>query len=236
MEAKSKKILVVTWGTRGDIQPMIALCRGFIDAGHEVTLQGPQEGKSMADKFSIPYLTLSGDMAALLSSPDFHRAIQTQNLESLKKINEFEESLGSIGPEILEAAANKDLLVTCFLLAGNVWLVHKKTNIPIVVVTFQPFTPTKELGPFLSSGLFTSDFSKNLALWEKTLDFMGHLCDSAVSKYWKSWGLGSEEPKFGPLGVWSEFHDNKIPQIEAYSIEAIGKRPEDYPDFVKILG
>ncbi|WP_371745916.1 glycosyltransferase [Arthrobacter oryzae] len=36
------KVLIMTLGTRGDVQPFIALARGLMAAGHEVVLTAPQ--------------------------------------------------------------------------------------------------------------------------------------------------------------------------------------------------
>jgi len=36
------KVLITTLGTRGDVQPFVALARGLLAAGHEVVLAAPQ--------------------------------------------------------------------------------------------------------------------------------------------------------------------------------------------------
>lgn len=50
------KIALVILGTRGDVQPMIALALGFIAHGHEATVYAPVENKELAEKHACPFV------------------------------------------------------------------------------------------------------------------------------------------------------------------------------------
>ena len=53
------KIALCTGGTRGDVQPMLALAVALIEAGHEVILAGPPENKAWVESYDCPFAGLS---------------------------------------------------------------------------------------------------------------------------------------------------------------------------------
>jgi len=49
------KIVCVILGTRGDVQPMIALATGLIKKGHEVLIVAPPENEELARRYDWFY-------------------------------------------------------------------------------------------------------------------------------------------------------------------------------------
>jgi UDP:flavonoid glycosyltransferase YjiC (YdhE family) len=62
------RIVLATSGSRGDVQPMIALSLGLINAGHDVRLVGPPEKKQWAEALGCPYTGLGQDVTAFLNT------------------------------------------------------------------------------------------------------------------------------------------------------------------------
>jgi UDP:flavonoid glycosyltransferase YjiC (YdhE family) len=62
------KIVLSTFGSRGDVQPMLALCLGLQAAGHEVLLIGPPEKAAWAAELACPYQPAGSDLTALLKT------------------------------------------------------------------------------------------------------------------------------------------------------------------------
>jgi UDP:flavonoid glycosyltransferase YjiC (YdhE family) len=52
------KIVCVTLGTRGDVQPMIALATGLIKNNHEVIICAQPENEELARPYNIPFIAL----------------------------------------------------------------------------------------------------------------------------------------------------------------------------------
>jgi len=50
------KVAIVINGTRGDVQPMLALAKGLIENGHEVVCCAPPENEELAQRYSIPFV------------------------------------------------------------------------------------------------------------------------------------------------------------------------------------
>jgi UDP:flavonoid glycosyltransferase YjiC (YdhE family) len=63
----------MTIGSRGDMQPFLALSLGLMGRGHSVLLAGPPEWRRIAEGRGIAYRELGLDISGLLSSPEAAR-------------------------------------------------------------------------------------------------------------------------------------------------------------------
>ena len=68
---------LVTYGSRGDVQPFIYLALGLKDKGHRVTLAAPGNFKQLAESYSINFYPLHGDSENMVKSPEFRKVIST---------------------------------------------------------------------------------------------------------------------------------------------------------------
>jgi UDP:flavonoid glycosyltransferase YjiC (YdhE family) len=62
------KIVLSTFGSRGDVQPMLALALGLRTAGHDALLIGPPEKAAWAAELQCPYQPAGSDVTALIDS------------------------------------------------------------------------------------------------------------------------------------------------------------------------
>lgn len=69
------RICIGTLGTRGDVQPYLALARGLMARGHEVQLAAPEQFTALADKAAVAFTPLPGEFLALLDTPEGKAAI-----------------------------------------------------------------------------------------------------------------------------------------------------------------
>lgn len=63
------KVLIMTLGTRGDVQPFIALARGLLVAGHEVVLAGPQRFAGFVAGHGVPFAGVDDGPMRLMDDP-----------------------------------------------------------------------------------------------------------------------------------------------------------------------
>ena len=56
------RVVALTFGTEGDLRPMIALCRGLRDAGCDALLLGERSATDYAGQCGVPFVPLAGDM------------------------------------------------------------------------------------------------------------------------------------------------------------------------------
>lgn len=69
------RISIHTLGTRGDVQPYIALARGLARHGHEVRLAGPAQFERFVSEKGIPFVPLPGEFLSLLDTPEGKAAV-----------------------------------------------------------------------------------------------------------------------------------------------------------------
>ena len=63
------KVLIMTLGTRGDVQPFIALARGLLAAGHEAVLAAPQRFAGFAAGHGVPFAGVDDGPMRLMDDP-----------------------------------------------------------------------------------------------------------------------------------------------------------------------
>lgn len=71
------KVLVITHGSRGDVQPFVALGRGLIEAGHEVLLAAPDGWADLAARHGVPFVGVFDVMARLNNASVFRAQVET---------------------------------------------------------------------------------------------------------------------------------------------------------------
>lgn len=69
------RIAIETLGTRGDVQPYLALARKLQERGHVVQLAAPTQFAAMSEQYRVPFASLPGDFLALLDTPEGKAAI-----------------------------------------------------------------------------------------------------------------------------------------------------------------
>jgi UDP:flavonoid glycosyltransferase YjiC (YdhE family) len=69
------RIAIQTLGTRGDVQPYLALATGLIARGHVVQIAAPEQFAAMAAARRVPFAPLPGEFLALMQTPEGKAAI-----------------------------------------------------------------------------------------------------------------------------------------------------------------
>ncbi len=140
------RVTIVTGGSRGDIQPFVALGRGLVGAGHQVKVAAYAPFEDFVRSRGLEYARLSGDPGRVV------RRLQE------RRLNQVSFAIGlrrGIGPfvednveECLEACRGSDVVVyTALGFIGS--LVAQKLGISGVGAALQPlFTSTCEFPSF----------------------------------------------------------------------------------------
>ena len=127
------KIVLVTYGSRGDVQPVLALALALQSAGHSVLLAGPPENANWAKGYGCPFAPLGNSVEAFLDSHlNAHgiKATLSFNLFLRREvINQFSEL-----PDLIRHA---DLVLGASLVLG-LPTVAECLNIPYRFIAFAP--------------------------------------------------------------------------------------------------
>ncbi|HTF80567.1 MAG TPA: glycosyltransferase [Cytophagales bacterium] len=105
---------IFTIGTRGDVQPYIALAIGLIARGHRVTIVAPQNFQTIVEGHKLDFFPLPIDVEALMAGPEGRQIMKTGNTFRLlqyfyKKLSEHKEGLRKA---FFEAAQRVDAIIS----------------------------------------------------------------------------------------------------------------------------
>lgn len=134
------RILMPFLGSRGDVQPGVALALELRERGHDVRLGVPPNLVDFARRAGIDPLTTGPDSAALLESDLVQHRIKSSNPRTRwRGLSE----LGTVGWDELaltldREAAESDLIITCFLGQEVARALADKHRIAQVAVHYYP--------------------------------------------------------------------------------------------------
>jgi sterol 3beta-glucosyltransferase len=134
-------ITILTFGSRGDVQPFLPLSLGLMSRGHKVILAAPARFKNLVEEHGITFFPLAGDPEEL------SRRLNDAGYNFFKLVNELMSHAIDIGADIMrqtdEACRDADLIIHTFAHAVGAHTLAREKNIPdIHIQTFPMFTPT----------------------------------------------------------------------------------------------
>ncbi len=226
----AKRIVLTTIGTRGDVQPYMALGLGLKRAGYDVRLAAPENFKDWIEGAGLEFARCGNDSRAFVTSPeavDFLDGSLWYQIRNARKIGL--DFIKSITEDIYHATRDADGIIFHPKADFSVDVAEAK-NIPAIMAAFQPFTPTREfpimvlpiktLGPLanrMSYGvIYLSRVFYNNYLNQYRCDLLG-LKPRSLFRH--------------PLKIGSD----PVPIFYAIS-EFVVPRPRDYPPHVHITG
>src|SRR3712207_3073358 len=151
------RVLVTTWGSRGDFQPYLALARGFRRAGHDVRLAAPDIPyfHDAAAEQGVDYVAAGG-----AADPNEVARFLDSILRGLDPVQQGRRIIeGHLAPSLetayratLEHARWADVVVSHFFQpAGR--MVAEASGRPWVSGSLQPMLPTAQEPPPLVPNL-----------------------------------------------------------------------------------
>ena len=145
------KISIISFGSTGDILPLLPLCRALKSHGHHPTIIANSEIEAETIGFAdIKFRSIGFSTENLLSDQKgtdlLNANSSTKSLKILTKL--IKEQLTIFTPQILDSACDADLILVNerYFLIGHMIVQHRK--IPLIQLSFQPKGPTKEF-PYL---------------------------------------------------------------------------------------
>lgn len=134
-------IVILTFGSRGDVQPFLPLAVGLKARGHSVKLAAPLKFKNLVEEHGIQFVPLAGDLE------DLSRRMNDAGFNAIKIFRDFMRHAVEIGADVLRqveaACKNADLIIHTFAHAVGAHTLAREMNIPdIHIQGFPMFTPT----------------------------------------------------------------------------------------------
>lgn len=144
------KIAMVINGTRGDVQPMLALAKGLIEKGHELICCAPPENEELVKRYNCQFVAFGPDYKELFKKNAQMKGGATK-APSPKEMKKETENQIDLLPELLKGS---DLVLGVGFVLG-VHTVADILNVPYRFVIFYPILlGTNKSDPFINRVLF----------------------------------------------------------------------------------
>ena len=138
---------IYTYGTRGDVQPYIALALALREKGHQVVLSAPGDFKEFVEGFDVPFFPLYGNAEAIMNSPEGQRILKTENNIKLMKYY-FKTVAGMKDPlrkSYFESISRVDYIIANAATLPIVSAIAEKQQKKVAYTYFMPpVVPTSE--------------------------------------------------------------------------------------------
>ena len=149
------RIAIIATGSRGDVEPYLALGVGLNKAGYEVRLVTHQNFEGLVKSHGVEFWPVEGSVQDVAQSKEMRERIGKGNFLSVMSLMAKEAERGALhlAKAGLEASRGVDLLVTGI---GGLYVglsLAEKFSIPLLQAYYIPFTPTRAYPSFLFSNL-----------------------------------------------------------------------------------
>ncbi|MEZ4870019.1 MAG: glycosyltransferase [Caldilineaceae bacterium] len=226
------KIFLSTMGTRGDIQPFIALGRGLQAAGHQVALCTAEGFRPFVEEHGVPYAFMDNEFLAIIQSQAGQNAI-----ESRRGVWEIYRQIGPIIRRSLEdewrsvQEFQPDLMVYHPKMLGS-YHIAEKLQIPSWLALPIPFqTPTRAFPNPMFSGVKLGGWFNRLSY--RLMDLAGVMYGGIVNDFrTKTLEL---QPRRRFASSMVKTNGAPVPVLYAYSPHLVA-RPADFPPEVHVTG
>ncbi len=167
------RIVIIAPGSRGDVQPYIALGKGLQNAGHYIRLVSHSNFESLVTSYGLEFWSFGNDVKDAVENSEMRELTEKGNFLLLmaKMAKEAERESLRFAEGGLLAAQEMDIVLSGIggLFIGTA--IAEKLDIPLVQAYVFPFTPTKDFSSVLAPKLptFLNRFSHHLArqlMWQ----------------------------------------------------------------------
>lgn len=144
---------IFTYGTRGDLQPYVALALGLMDKGHQVTLSATEDFKDFVEGFGVAFQPLWGNAETMMNSKEGQSILQTENSIKLMKyyFKVLHDNRDPLRKSYYEAISKVDFIIANSMTLPILSAIAEKQNKKVALSYFMPpVVPTAEfpLGDF----------------------------------------------------------------------------------------
>ena len=225
-------ISIVASGTRGDVQPYVALAAGLKAAGYTVRVLTSDDFESLVIDAGLEFRSMGSSVEVMLQSEDWRKTTEGGNFIKIlsRMMAEAKHRAHDQALTMPALLAGTDLLIAGMGGLGGAFSIAEKLNIPVVQAYVFPITPTSAFpGPLTPAlpvgGPFNrlSFIAMRQMLWQTI-----RIADVTIRK---ALGL-SRASFFGPFG---SFQRKRVPLLYGYS-QYVLPRPNDWDDLKHVTG
>lgn len=131
---------IFTYGTRGDVQPYIALAMGLEDKGHKVIIAAPENFQDFVEGFGLTFHPLYGNAEEAMNAPEGQSVLRSEN--TIKLMKYFFGVLHTIRLPLrksyIEGISKVDVIIANSATAPIVSAIAEKQNKKMAFTYFMP--------------------------------------------------------------------------------------------------
>ncbi len=227
-------IVLVAVGSRGDVQPYVALGKGLQAAGHHVALATHLEFKAFVQAHDLEFRPIGGNPRKLLE----RSAVASIGSNPLRLKAWIKQGMDAVAAELLpalvEAGQGADLFIYSTL-GFPAYHLAESMRVPAIAAYLQPITTTREFpsldAPDLPDWMPFQGIYNRLSYRVSQLS-MWMLFGATINR-WRTETLGiAAIPWSGPF---KRLEQERMPLLYGYSPLVI-PRPADWPDYAHVTG
>jgi len=149
------RIVIIAPGTRGDVQPYIALGKGLQSAGHTIRLVSHSNFESLVASYGLEFWSFGNDVKDAVENSDMQALTEKGNFLLLlaKMAKEAQREALRFAEGGLRAAQGMEIVLSGL---GGLFIgiaIAEKLDIPLVQAYVVPFSPTREMSSVLTPKL-----------------------------------------------------------------------------------
>ncbi len=229
------RITLIASGSRGDVQPYIALGAGLAQAGHEVGLATHDNYAELVTAHGLAFWPIAGNVDAVAQSAAMRERLEGGNFLAIMSLmaKEAERAAVQLAEGALAACRETELIMAGMGGFNTGLAIGEKLGVPFMQAHVFPFTPTKAFGSVL--------LPRPLPGLARPLNRLSHHVTRQIM--WQSTRSADRRarqevlglpkaPFFGPYNAASA---QQLPALYGFSPSVI-PRPPDWPDNVHVTG
>ncbi len=227
------RITLIAVGTRGDVQPILALALGLKAAGMDVNFATHGNFESFVTRHGLPFSPLAGNPQELI-----HTDVVQGWLAGGRNPIEFARHFVKIAENLVQDVT-RDTLAACqgtdaiifTALGAAAFDVGEAMNVPVMGAGLQPITPTRAYPPMLSPVDVQLGSLANLLGHHAMLNLFYRPVAHHIKKWRKELGLKPH----GFRGPFKRLYQERMPILYGYSPSVL-PQPSDWPDWHRVTG
>jgi sterol 3beta-glucosyltransferase len=141
------KITLFAAGSRGDIQPCIALGRGLQAAGYHVRLAAPADFAGFVQEHEVEFYPLRGDVQKIMASDTGRKFMETGGANPLKSIRAVRAMIAPVvtlmAQDAYSACRDADAMICLGVFSAFGHSITEALSIPIINIEPTPLLPSR---------------------------------------------------------------------------------------------
>ena len=232
-----KTITIIALGSRGDVQPVVALGIGLRNAGYAVRIATHESLRPFVERNGFDFRLVRPDLGAMLHDPRVRNSMERGNLHMIVSffaiMREMRGDIRHMSEDMLDACRDADAIVFPKVYGSAGYYFAQGLGIPAVTFALQPADPT---GDFATLALPSRmDFGRwvNARSHELAINMLAwQPYRPATNATLRANFPRARAPFRGPF---AEMHRTRVPTLYAFSRHVV-PTPSDWGDWLHSTG